>query len=143
MQAAGFFHKLETRANLPYRSFGTWLGNPTTTLQAREIINIIRSEKLIDNVNSVGSYLYDSLRSLSSRYPNSVRNLRGEGKGTFIAFDAADPQSRDRLLLELRKTGVNLGGCGAAAVRLRPMLIFRKHHADIFLEKLEQVLQKL
>jgi 4-aminobutyrate aminotransferase / (S)-3-amino-2-methylpropionate transaminase len=143
MQAAGFYHNIETRPNLPYRSFGTWLGQPTATLQAREIINIIRRDNLLSQVNSVGDHIYASLRSLSQKYPQHIRNLRGEGRGTFIAFDAQDAQGRDKLLVEMRKLGVNVGGCGTAAVRLRPMLVFQKHHADIFLEKLDSVLKRM
>lgn len=40
------------------------------------------------------------------------------------------------------KKGVNLGGSGERAVRLRPMLIFEERHADIFLEGLEEVLKE-
>ena len=33
-----------------------------------------------------------------------------------------------------------MGGCGDRAVRLRPMLIFQKKHADILLKTMEKVL---
>ncbi|KDN50858.1 GATA_USTMA 4-AMINOBUTYRATE aminotransferase (GABA-AT) [Tilletiaria anomala UBC 951] len=143
MQAAGFYHKLETRPNLPYRSFGTWLGQPTAILQARAIIDIIRDESLLSNVQSVGAHIFSSLSALSAKYPAHIRSLRGEGKGTFIAFDAKDAPTRDILLGKLRAKGVNVGGCGTAAIRLRPMLVFQQHHADIFLGKLEEVLNDM
>lgn len=39
--------------------------------------------------------------------------------------------------------GVQGGGCGEAAVRLRPALTFDEHHADIFLDKFRQVLKDI
>jgi hypothetical protein len=83
--------------------------------------------------------------------------LRGKDRGTFIAFDS--PQ-RDALLKKMKTIGINIGGSGESAVRLRPMLVFQKHHgkflflfrwhwskpnsfpaATILLEKLEQALK--
>jgi 4-aminobutyrate aminotransferase/(S)-3-amino-2-methylpropionate transaminase len=34
---------------------------------------------------------------------------------------------------------VNIGGSGEMAVRLRPMLIFQRRHADMLLERLEKI----
>ena len=50
---------------------------------------------------------------------------------------------RDTILGKLRSEGVNCGGCGENAIRLRPALIFQPKHANIFLEKLEKVLKNL
>ena len=50
---------------------------------------------------------------------------------------------RDAILGKLRSEGVNCGGCGDNAIRLRPALIFQPKHANIFLEKLEKVLKAL
>jgi len=66
--------------------------------------------------------------------------LRGQGEGTFIAWDESSVQARDKFLQQMKKFGVNVGGTGDASVRLRPMLIFGKQHADIFLENLESCL---
>lgn len=63
-------------------------------------------------------------------------NLRGQGQGTFIAWDSP---RRDEVLKKAKGVGINLGGSGATAVRLRPMLIFQKKHADIFMEGLEKI----
>lgn len=35
-----------------------------------------------------------------------------------------------------------MGGCGERAVRLRPMLVFQKKHADILLKTMEDVLKE-
>jgi 4-aminobutyrate aminotransferase/(S)-3-amino-2-methylpropionate transaminase len=43
------------------------------------------------------------------------------------------------VLKKAKGEGVNIGGSGERAVRLRPMLIFQKQHADLLLERLERV----
>ena len=49
---------------------------------------------------------------------------------------------RDQILGDLKKEGVNCGGCGPATIRLRPALIFEPKHADMFLDKLNTVLSQ-
>jgi len=43
------------------------------------------------------------------------------------------------VLKKAKGVGINVGGSGAQAVRLRPMLIFQKKHADIFVEGMEKI----
>ena len=80
----------------------------------------------------------NGLRSLAERFPGSVLRLRGAG--TFISFDASSPTERDALITGLRQRGVEIGGCGTAAIRLRPTLVFTPRHAAQFLDILEQVI---
>jgi 4-aminobutyrate aminotransferase/(S)-3-amino-2-methylpropionate transaminase len=56
-----------------------------------------------------------------------MQNLRGKGQGTFIAWDSP---RRDEFLKDMKKVGVNIGGSGETAVRLRPMLVFEKKHGE-------------
>jgi 4-aminobutyrate aminotransferase/(S)-3-amino-2-methylpropionate transaminase len=79
----------------------------------------------------VGDYLQQELVKVSPK----VANVRGQG--AFIAFDLDD---RDAFLTDMRQRGVNMGGCGEKTVRLRPMLTFQKHHADILLDTMRSCL---
>jgi 4-aminobutyrate aminotransferase/(S)-3-amino-2-methylpropionate transaminase len=138
-QAAGYyFGNPELRPNKAYRQFNTWMGDPARALLFRAIIDEIERLNLVEQTAKTGDYLYAGLEKLSSKYPEEILNLRGKGQGTFIAFDSP---RRDDVLKNAKKVGVNIGGSGERAVRLRPMLIFQKHHADIFLEALEKVFQ--
>ncbi|MBE7182283.1 MAG: aminotransferase class III-fold pyridoxal phosphate-dependent enzyme, partial [Terriglobus roseus] len=74
----------------------------------------------------------------AQQFPGEVLNLRGRGQGTFIAWDSP---RRDEVLRKGKAVGVNIGGSGERAVRLRPMLVFQKRHADILLESLEKIFQ--
>ncbi|KEF61196.1 4-aminobutyrate aminotransferase [Exophiala aquamarina CBS 119918] len=140
-QTAGYyFGNPELRPNKPYRQFNTWMGDPARALLFRAIINEIERLNLVENTAQVGDYLYAGLERLGQKYPEHFQNLRGKGQGTFIAFD--NPK-RDQFLAKAKTFGINIGGSGATAVRLRPMLIFQKHHTDILLDALEKLVKTL
>ena len=116
------------------------MGDPVRALTAQAIIGEIKRLDLLKNVQETGDYLYHGLGTLSKKFPTRIRNLRGQGEGTFIAWDEASVSSRDKFLQNMKKFGVNVGGTGVESVRLRPMLVFTKRHADVFLESLEACL---
>lgn len=130
-QTAGYyFGNPELRPNKPYRQFNTWMGDPTRAILFRAIIQEIDRLNLVENTAKVGDYLYNGLEQLSKKYPHEIQNLRGKGEGTFIAWDSP---RRDEFLKKAKTLGVNIGGSGERAVRLRPMLIFQEHHGEFLL----------
>ncbi|KAK0673961.1 putative 4-aminobutyrate aminotransferase [Cercophora samala] len=140
-QTAGYyFGNPELRPNKPYRQFNTWMGDPARALLFKGIIEEIEKFGLVEHTAKVGDYLYKRLEELGGRYKGQVENLRGKGMGTFIAFD--NPK-RDEFLKRAKAEGVNIGGSGERAVRLRPMLVFEEKHADQLVEGLERVIKSL
>lgn len=138
-QTAGYyFGNPELRPNKPYRQFNTWMGDPARAILFRAIVDEIERLDLVNNTARVGDYLFGKLEGLASKYPGQFANLRGKGQGTFIAFD--NPR-RDEFLKKAKGLGINIGGSGESAVRLRPMLIFQEHHADILIEALEKIVK--
>jgi len=138
-QTAGYyFGDPDLRPNKPYRQFNTWMGDPARAILFRAIIREIERLDLVANTARVGDYLYAGLERLASQYPNEIQNLRGKGQGTFVAFDSP---RRDQFLKDAKSLGVNIGGSGERAVRLRPMLIFQRHHADILLDAIEKLIK--
>jgi 4-aminobutyrate aminotransferase/(S)-3-amino-2-methylpropionate transaminase len=136
-QTAGFYYgNPDLRPNKPYRQFNTWMGDPARAILFGAIIDEIDRLGLVEHTARVGDYLYAKLEALAARYPGEFRNLRGKGRGTFIAFDSP---RRDEFLARAKQFGVNIGGSGPSAVRLRPMLIFQEHHADILVDALEKI----
>lgn len=128
-QTAGFyFGNSELRPNKPYRQFNTWMGDPAKAILFRAIIEEIEHKNLVQNTAEVGEYLYAGLERLAQRYPHEIQNLRGKGQGTFLAWDSP---RRDDFLGRAKIAGINIGGSGERAVRLRPMLIFQKHHGSL------------
>ncbi|KAJ4168910.1 4-aminobutyrate transaminase [Fusarium falciforme] len=140
-QTGGFyFGNPDIRPNKPYRLFNTWMGDPARAILFGAIIDEIERLDLVNNTAAVGDYLYGEIEKLATKYPGKLTNLRGKGEGTFIAFD--NPR-RDEFLTLAKTHGINIGGCGASSVRLRPMLIFQKHHADILLGVLDKIVKEL
>ncbi|MCJ1256701.1 4-aminobutyrate transaminase [Lignoscripta atroalba] len=138
-QTAGYyFGNPDLRPNKPYRQFNTWMGDPARAILFRAIIEEIERLNLVENTAHVGEYLYAGLERLAQQYPKEIQNLRGKGQGTFIAWDSP---RRDDFLKRAKGVGINIGGSGEKAVRLRPMLIFQKHHADILLEATEKLIK--
>ena len=138
-QTAGYYYgSQELRPNKPYRQFNTWMGDPARAILFRAIISEIERLNLVENTAMVGEYLYSGLERLAQEYPDQIKNLRGKGQGTFIAFDHP---KRDEFLVKMKSLGINIGGSGASAVRLRPMLIFQKHHADILLDAVQKLVR--
>ncbi|KAF9096594.1 hypothetical protein BGX23_010895 [Mortierella sp. AD031] len=135
-QAAGWYHGPELRSDAPYRNFNTWMGDPIRALQAKTILSEVKSKNLVDNAKTTGAYLKKELSSIESKYPGVISAIRG--RGTFMAFDLPTPEARDLFVTKLRSLGVNTGGCGVQSIRLRPMLVFQKKHADIFLDAVDK-----
>lgn len=143
MQQAGIFHNIDTRPNAPYRNYNTWMGDPMRTLQAREIINIIRENKLVDHTRKTGDVLTKTLTDIFSRNENLVSGHRGQEEATFQAFDLPSPQVRDAFIAKMRANGIQAGGSGDRTVRLRPMLTFGDAHIAILAETMEKVFKQL
>jgi len=141
LQAAGFYHNIDMRPSQGYRNFNTWLGDPVRALQLRTIRDVIKSERLLENVNITGDYLMHGLQQLSNRFPSLLLHPRGQG--TFIAFDLPSSIQRDALIHAMRQRGIQSSGCGSVSIRLRPMLIFQPKHATIYLEELEETLKEM
>lgn len=142
MQSAGFYYSHTAEPNLAFRNFNTWLGDPAHALETREIVQYIQAHKLLSLTSAAGEYLKENLWLLAEKYPDFISSVRG--RGTYMAFDVKTAELRDKLIHALcRKAGLNLGGSGTRSVRLRPMLIFGKSHADTFLSGLESVIKAL
>ena len=136
-QTAGFFYANPAlQPNRPYRQFNTWMGDPARVLFFGAILDEIERLDLVANAASVGHHLYEGIAALAAEFPNQFQNLRGRDRGTFIAFDTPQP---DQFITMARSLGLNLGKCGRSAIRLRPMLTFQSHHADILLDILRRV----
>lgn len=128
-QAAGFyFGRHELRPKLPYRQFNTWMGDPARALIFKAIYEEIGRLGLVKHTAQVGKHMFGALQALSYKYPHEIQNLRGQDRGTFIAWDS--PRREDVIAKALCK-GVLIGSSGERAIRLRPMLIFQREHGEL------------
>lgn len=140
MLTGGLYLKPKYNPQLGYRIFNTWMGESSKLLLLETVLQVIREEELLERTKKVGAMLLDGLHQAQRSHPNLMSNVRGVG--TFCAFDCCSPESRDALLLTLRNKGFNVGGCGPQSVRFRPSLIFDTPHCQLFLDGLQDILQK-
>lgn len=138
MLIGGYFSLPEFRPREGYRIFNTWMGEPSKVLLLEKVVQVIKRDQLLENARITGEILQTGLRQLTDRYPDKIKNARG--RGTFCAFDCFSMEKRDDLVNKLRLQGIQTGGAGPVAVRLRPALVFQPHHAEIFLDRLEKTL---
>jgi len=139
MLIGGYYSLPEFRPREGYRIFNTWMGEPSKVLLLEKVIEVIKRDSLLENVQITGEILLNGLKDLSKKYPSQMMNARG--RGTFCAFDCKTSAARDEMVEMLKREGIQTGGAGPIAIRLRPSLVFKPNHAEIFLSSLEKVLQ--
>ncbi|KAL2723949.1 hypothetical protein V1478_008462 [Vespula squamosa] len=139
MQLGGYYHREDLKPKQSYRVFNTWMGDPSKLILLEVVLDTIIKENLLKQVNQVGNYMLKELNALQNEHSTIINSVRG--RGTFIAFNCETSERRDALLKRLLAKGIQTGGCGDKAVRLRPALTFTEHHADIFLDALRGILK--
>ena len=139
MQLGGYYHSESLKPKQSYRVFNTWMGDPSKVILLEAVLETMRSENLLDRVTRVGNYTLKQLLRLEAECFGMINSIRG--RGTFIAFNCASPELRDTIIKKLLNKGIQTGGCGSVAIRLRPALTFTEHHADTFLDALRSVLK--
>lgn len=117
------------------------MGDPGKLLLLEEIVEVIKRQSLLDNVNKVGTLLKRGLLDAEREFPNILNSTRG--RGTFLAINCTNTKVRDDIVNRLKQKGVQSGGCGEISIRFRPALIFEEKHANIFLAKFREVLKEL
>lgn len=140
-QICGYYYTEELQMSLPYRIFNTWMGDPAKLLQLQAVIDVVDRDNLRQRARDTGDAILAGLLDIESRFSDLAMNARGQG--TLCAIDFADTVSRDMVVSRLRDSGVLVGGCGDRTLRLRPPLTLTQHHANIFLETLERVIETL
>ncbi|VDM49358.1 unnamed protein product [Toxocara canis] len=137
----GYFYADHLRIKEPYRIYNTWMGEPTKVILLEKAIEVIKRDNLLEQVRNVGKSLQQGLKDIEHKYASKMHNVRG--LASFCAFDIRDTSKRDEFLAKALSKGLNVGGCGEAAVRFRPALIFANKHLEIALDIIEKSMQEL
>ncbi len=109
----------------------TFGGNHLACAAAIAVLEVIESEKLVENAERVGQILIDGLREIVS---TPIR-----GRGLMIGFEVEGSGSEFRREL-LFTHKIFTGGAGAKTVRLLPPLNITEEQAIYFLEELKKLL---
>lgn len=108
----------------------TFGGNHLACAAALAVLEVIESEKLINNANTIGEYLMNELREIPE-----LQNVRG--RGLMIGFDVP-ATLKDLKKNLLWKHKIFTGEAKPNVIRLLPSLALRKRDADQFLEAVRE-----
>ena len=132
------------------RYFNTFGGNPVSMAAAAAVLDVIQRNGLQANALNVGNYLREKLAALGQRHA-----IVGEarGAGLFVGLElVTDRTTRApataqaaQVVNGLRQRQVLLSATGphANVLKIRPPLVFERAHADLLVERLDQVLATL
>ncbi|XP_030637374.1 4-aminobutyrate aminotransferase, mitochondrial-like [Chanos chanos] len=138
MLTGGFYYKDSFQPDKPMRIFNTWMGDHTRNVLLSEVLRVIKTENLLEEVKQSGKVMLQGLYELQEKYPHLLSKARG--LGTFCAIDVKDEDTRNKLIIKARNKGVVLGGCGDRSIRFRPALVFKRHHTHLFLNIFNEAL---
>jgi 4-aminobutyrate aminotransferase/(S)-3-amino-2-methylpropionate transaminase len=110
MQIGGYYHKQEFRPDQEYRIFNTWCGDPGKLIILESILEVIKRDNLIENVRKTGDVLLKGLKNAQNEFSGTLDSARG--RGTFLAINAKDSATRDKIVGKLKSRGIQSGGCG-------------------------------
>jgi len=125
--------------NISGRINSTWGGNLVDMVRSKQILDVMKEEKLVENSANRGKYLIKRLYEIQSQYPNLISNTRG--LGLLCAFDFPTPELREQFRITAEKEKLLILGCGAKTIRFRPMLNITDDELEEGLQVIEKVLR--
>jgi len=132
-------------------TISTFGGNPVSCAAANATLDVIESESLAENAETVGRHLRAGLEDLRARFPKTIGDVRGKGLMQAIEL-VVDETAGDRtpnaaatarFFEETKKRGLLIGKGGLAgnAIRISPPLTVGASEVDdalaIFRESFE------
>jgi 4-aminobutyrate aminotransferase/(S)-3-amino-2-methylpropionate transaminase len=140
-QACGFYYNKKFAFNPNTRIFNTWMGEPLKLVLMNKVIDIVRRDQLLDNVNHVGNILHQGFLEMSKETDGMVNSARG--RGLFRSFNMDSSKNRDALVQKAFDNKLLIGACGEAGIRFRPSLNFTEQEAEKTLEILMKSVREL
>ena len=117
-----------------YGELGTTFGGNHLACAAVEaVLDVMETEGLLENVNTVGSYLLNELKAI-----DGIKEVRGQGLMIGIEFNEPVKDIRRRLLFEEH---IFTGVSGTNTIRLLPPLTLTMEQAALFIAKFKKTLK--
>lgn len=132
------------------RYFNTFGGNSVAIAAAQATLDVLRDERVLDNVQRVGAILLEGLNALARKY-ECIGDVRGTGLyfGVEIVRDRAKKDTDIATALKIvnglrqRRVLISATGPDASVLKIRPPLVFGANDADRLLTELDAVLSAL
>ena len=130
----------------------TFGGTPLGCAVANKVFEVIKRDRLADNVRTTGEFLKQRINSLAENYPAVVKGARGMGfmlgielqeKDGIKPFAAIDKPAAAQMCARLHEAGVLLIPSGNQIVRLLPALNLSHADAEAGMDLIEGVVKRL
>jgi ornithine--oxo-acid transaminase len=117
----------------------TFGGNPLGAAVAREALNVLADEKLVENSAELGAYFLDKLRTIDSKHVKEVR-----GVGLWIGLELVPEAGGARRFCEaLAEKGMLCKETHEHTIRFAPPLTITREELDWAFERVEAVFREL
>ena len=113
----------------------TYGGNPFATAAVNEVFRQFREKDILENVQSMGDYLFEKLEALKEAFPSIIKDHRGLGlmQGIELGIPVGD------IVKKALAQGLILISAGNNTIRFVPPLIIEKNHIDEMTGILENI----
>ncbi len=115
----------------------TYGGNPLATAAANKVLEIFAESNIISNVQEVGSYLYEKLETVASKYEVVVDH---RGIGLIQGLEFSVPVAP--IINEALNKGLVLINAGTNIIRFVPPLVITRENVDEMITILEECIGK-
>ncbi|MBI1956047.1 MAG: aspartate aminotransferase family protein [Acidobacteria bacterium] len=112
----------------------TFGGGPLACRVALEFLAVLKEEKVLANVRTVGNYFYRKLLALQKKY-SFIREVRG--RGLMLAIELDMPSKP--FVTKAMERGVIINSTHETALRFLPPLIVEKQHVDLLCATLDSI----
>jgi 4-aminobutyrate aminotransferase len=123
----------------------TFGGNPVSCAAALAVLDVIKSESLMENAIVLGEYLKNRLNEMKDTH-TMIGDVRGKGLMVGIELvkdkDTKEYASKEteKVMMRCFQKGVALVNCGISVIRLMPPLTITRDLVDASLEVFEKSL---
>lgn len=113
----------------------TFGGNPLVCTAGSAVIDIMKKEHILDNVNTVGDAWMKELKAINSPKIKDVR-----GKGFLIGVEMDSPETAVGIQKYMLDNGILINVCHGKVIRLIPPLILKQEHVAMFMKMFKECL---
>jgi L-lysine 6-transaminase len=120
----------------------TWGGTLADMVRFIQEMEIVRDERLIEQVAAKSDHLVNGLSALNKKFSHRMFNIRG--LGLYQGFTMRKPEWRNQLLdIALETENMLLLGAGRSSIRFRPVIDVTPEDITLMIDKLGRCLEKL
>ena len=134
----GAFVCNDRAAAMTYGDHGTtYGGNPLVCAAVSEVFDIFKDEKVVENAEEVGRFLWDKLEELKRSY-NCIVDHRG--KGLIQGLEFTSDEDLKKIINKCLENGLVLIAAGNNTIRFVPPLVVKDGEVEQMIDKLKQSL---